>query len=416
MFRRASLSVDLWHRRVTDSGLLSPERDNQTRKFLILYALAWAGGAVSYVPFLTILLPVRVTDLAGIEDLDWLAYIAFTGAIAASVGNIFFGWLSDVTKTRRLWIALGLVLSCLLLVTVPVAKALIPLIGIIVIWQLSLNMMLGPLAAWAGDCVPDHQKGILGGLMSFAPALGALAGWFVTLPGIAGPDGRLWLVAGLVAAAILPILVLGKPKPFAALTTPLEALGQVTALQTIREPMVQRMWLARLLVQIAEAALFAFLYFWLRSIAPDFGDNRTAGLFMVVLAASIPIALFAGRWADRTERPIQPLALFALITAAGLLWMGFAASLSFAIIGYVIFGIAGTAFLALHSAQTLRVLPKPQNRGRDLGIFNLTNTIPSLIMPWLTLGLVPIFGFSGLFFLLAGLAAVASALLFSISR
>ena len=47
---------------------------------------------------------------------------------------------------------------------------------------------------------------------------------------------------------------------------------------------------------------------------------------------------------------------------------------------------------------------------RDLGVVNLTNTVPSLIMPWLTLALVPSFGFSGLFALLA-LLAFASAII-----
>lgn len=393
-----------------------PATLGQTRRFLLLYALAWAGGAISYVPFLTILLPVRVSDIAGGEDLGWLSYIAFAGAVAASVGNILFGWLSDRSGTRKPWIIAGLLLSCVLLVSVPAAKSLIPLIAMIVLWQLALNMMLGPLAAWAGDCVPDHQKGTLGGLLSFAPALGASVGAFVTLPGLAEADQRLWLVAMLIAAAVLPVIIFGEPRQFAELMQPKVRPDHASAGETIRTPAVQRMWLARLLVQIAEAALFAFLYFWLRSIAPDYGDNRTASLFTIVLAASIPVALLAGRWADRVERPILPLAMFALVTAAGLLGMGMAGDIASAITGYVIFGIAGTAFLALHSAQTLRVLPNPQSRGRDLGFFNLTNTIPSLIMPWLTLGLVPIIGFSGLFFLLAGLACMASMLLFTIAR
>ncbi|MEL6753662.1 MAG: MFS transporter, partial [Pseudomonadota bacterium] len=59
------------------------------------------------------------------------------------------------------------------------------------------------------------------------------------------------------------------------------------------------------------------------------------------------------------------------------------------------------------------VLPRPERRGRDLGIFNLTNTIPALIMPWLTLALVPVFGFGGLFFLLAALAIAAFLILFT---
>lgn len=44
---------------------------------------------------------------------------------------------------------------------------------------------------------------------------------------------------------------------------------------------------------------------------------------------------------------------------------------------YAVFGAAAAVFLALHTSQTLRVLPDPQHGGRDLGYFNLTNTIPS---------------------------------------
>ncbi len=59
----------------------------------------------------------------------------------------------------------------------------------------------------------------------------------------------------------------------------------------------------------------------------------------------------------------------------------------------------------------MRVLPRPERRGRDLGLFNLTNTVPSLVMPWLTLLMVPLFGYAGLFVLLAVLAGAAAVLL-----
>lgn len=91
--------------------------------------------------------------------------------------------------------------------------------------------------------------------------------------------------------------------------------------------------------------------------------------------------------------------------------MALANELILAILGYIVFGLASSIFLALHSSQTLRVLLNPERRGRDLGIFNLTNTMPSLIMPWLTLALVPLYGFSALFVVLALLAAVAVLLL-----
>ena len=171
------------------------------------------------------------------------------------------------------------------------------------------------------------------------------------------------------------------------------------------------MWLARLLVQVAEAALFAYLYIWLRAIAPDIRDSHAAQVFGAVLLASVPVTLAVGRWADRSNRPIQPLGLAAGVSALALLAMALAPSLPFALAGYALFGLAASVFLALHSAQTLRVLPRPQSRGRDLGLFNLTNTVPSLIMPGLTLAMVPVFGFAGLFVVLAALAALACLLL-----
>ena len=386
----------------------------QSLRFLWLYALAVAGGAVSYVPFLTLLLPLRAQDLAGDGAIDLLAYIAFGGAISASLGNIAFGWASDLTGTRRPWIFAGLALSCALLVSVPAAQGTVPLILIIVAWQLALNMMLGPLAAWAGDVVPDEQKGLLGGLLSFAPALGAASGALITLPGLASPDERLWLVAGLVAAMVLPVLLLGHPRAMPQLMS--DGAENSVVPRSFKRSAVSRMWLARLLVQIAEAALFAYLLIWFTGLEPGFTDNDTAHIFAIVLVLSVPAALLAGRWSDRYDRPILPLAVGAGIGTVGLVLMALSNDLRGAIAGYVVFGLSTSVFLALHSSQTLRVLPKPATRGRDLGLFNLTNTVPSLIMPWLTLTLVPVFGFSGLFVVLAVLAAIATSLLLTMPR
>ena len=153
------------------------KRGVSPQRFIMLYALAWAGGSIAYTPFLSILLPVRVSNLAGASaQVNWLAYLAFTGAISASLGNILFGYLSDITRFRRGWVALGLTLSGLLLMLSGRAQTLPALIAAVVAWQLALNMMLAPLAAWAGDRIPDAHKGMLGGLLAFAPGLGALSG------------------------------------------------------------------------------------------------------------------------------------------------------------------------------------------------------------------------------------------------
>lgn len=389
-----------------------PQR--QSLRFLWLYALAVAGGAVAYVPFLTILLPVRVRDMAGEGTIDLLAYIAFAGAIFASLGNIAFGWASDRTGTRRPWIIAGLILSSLLLVSVRAVEEPVHLIGLVILWQLGLNMMLGPLAAWAGDVVPDEQKGLLGGFLSFAPALGAASGAVITVPGLADPDTRLLVVAILVGVMVLPVLLFGQPRPMPHLIAE-EVASEEPRIERNRNT-IARMWLARLLVQIAEAALFAYLLVWFTGIQPGVTDNDTARVFAIVLVLSVPAALLAGRWSDSHGRPILPLGVGAFIGTIGLIVMALSQDLRGAIAGYVIFGLSTSVFLALHSSQTLRVLPKPATRGRDLGLFNLTNTVPSLIMPWLTIALVPLFGFSGLFIVLAVLCGLATLLLMTMPR
>jgi MFS family permease len=384
----------------------------QSTRFLLLYALASAGGAIAYVPFLTLLLPARMAELAGAADVEWLGYSTFLGAVAASIGGIVFGWLSDRTGGRRGWIAGGLLLAILLLLAVPLAKDVTALVAIIVAWQLALNMMLGPLAAWGGDLVPDEQKGLLGGLLALSPALGAWSGALVTLPGVVSLEQRLAVIAALMALAILPALLAGRPQPFPEL---IQRQAEGEAAKQPAQPAV-RMWLARLLVQIAEAALFAFLYFWFRSIDPAMGDHEKAGIFSIALTIAVPVALLAGRWADRNDRPFTPLILAAALSSVGLVGMALAGDAASAKAAYLGFGIATTVFLSLHSGQMLRVLPRPERRGRDLGLFNLTNTIPSLIMPWLTISLVPSFGFSTLFLLLAGLAGCAVLLLATLPR
>jgi MFS family permease len=381
-----------------------------TTRFLWLFALAWAGGAIAYTPFLTVLLPLRIVAIAGSDSVRVLGVITFSGAVAASTGNVLFGWLSDRSGSRRPWIGCGLVLSSILLVSISLLHDWAAILIGVILWQFALNMMLGPLWALAADRVPPERTGLLGGLMSLAPSAGALTGVLVTVPGFAGPDERLLLVALIVSGCVTPALLLAHRAPAASAGDPDCVRPRPAA------PFVIAMWVARLLLQIAEAALFAYLLLYFLSLDPAIRESWVARLFGGVLIAALPVAIAAGRWADRSSRPARPLALLAFISAMGLIALAASSTVPQASFAYVLFGVATTAFLSLHSGQTLRALPSAQHRGRDLGLFNLTNTVPSLIMPWLTVSIVPTHGFSMLFLILSFLALCSAALLFSIGR
>ncbi len=385
--------------------------ERQSARFLGLYALAWAGGAAAYIPLLTVLLPARVAALAGQDAVAWLGYIAFAGAVAASLGHIGAGLLSDLLANRRVPALAGLAGFAALTPMFALPERLGEFVALVVAWQLALNLMLAPLSAWAGDCVPDQQKGVLGGLIAFAPATGAAAGVLITIPGLADFAARLWLVVGVVGLAVLPVLLFGRPRPIDTDSRIVPGDAPGWSPPTAPNGRVARMWLARLLVQIAEATLFAYLYLWLTSFDAGFDDADVARLFMAILALGVPASIAVGRWSDRNDEPIMPLRIAAAVGAAGLVAMALAPSLLPALVAYGVFILSTAVFLSLHSAQVLRVLPRPERRGRDLGFFNLTNTVPSLVMPWLTIALIPRLGYSALFWVLAGLAALAPILL-----
>lgn len=383
------------------------------RRFLALYALAWAGSTIAYVPFLTLLLPMHVGQLAGAKAVGWLAATTFLGAIAASLCNIAFGWMSDLVGKRRPFVLVGLLLSSVMLQMAPRTGTLLSLTVVIALWQVGLNMMLGPLSAWAGDQVPDRRKGLLGGLLAFAPASGALAGAVATLGEGLALEMRFALVGAIVAVCVLPLVLLGEDAVVSGSARPAD--GSDVARKVLKG-MATRMWLARLLVQISEASLFAFFYLWLRTVDPGLADSAIARILLTAMVIGALVALVAGGRADRTDEPVMPLVLSSVGAALGLLVMAMAGSRDGAIAGYILFGLSTSAFLALHSAHTLRVLPDSARRGRDLGLFNLTNTIPSLAMPALTLALVPTLGFGALFVVLALLALCATVLLLGLRQ
>ncbi|CAA9499863.1 MAG: hypothetical protein AVDCRST_MAG31-308 [uncultured Sphingomonas sp.] len=376
------------------------ERDT---RFLLLFALANAGGVVAYVPLLTLLLPARVAALAGGAQIEWLGAATLAGAVAASVGNIAFGWASDVIGSRRRWAAAGLCLTVASYALLSVVQSLPQLVLGIVLYQLVLNMLLASIVAWAADVVPDARKGLLGGWLAAGPLLGSLAGIAVTLPDEASFEPRMAAVCLMVLALTAPLLLWRAPHGGSARSA--EAIARV---RRVRGTDLALLWSARLLVQIAGSVLFGFLLYYFQSLPDRPGPARIAQLSALALLIALPLSLFSGGLSDRlgTRKPF--LVGAALMAAGGLGVMAAATGVPASAAGYVLFMCAISTFLSLHAGYAMQLLPSPAHRGRDLGILNLANTIPSMVAPILAVWLVPGRGFTSLLGLLAALMLLAA--------
>jgi len=356
---------------------------------------------VAYVPLLTLLLPAKVASLAGGAQVEWLAIATLTGAIAASLGNIAWGWASDATGSRRVWAVAGLILT--IASYVPLSNAVTPsaIVAAVIAYQLALNMLLAPLAAWAADCVPDRRKGLLGGLLGAGPMFGALAGVVATLPALSETWMRMAAVCVLVVLLTAPLLLL-RSAVFSE-----GPADQAASRQQRTRADFALLWVARLLVQVAGSFLFGFLFYYFQTLSDAPMLEGVARLSALAVLLAFPVALLFGTLSDRLGRRKPFLLVAAGAAAAGLALMASASELLPSAIGYTLFGCGSAVFLALHSSYAMQLLPSPAHRGRDLGVLNLTNTLPAIVAPLLAIWLIPGRGFGPLLTLLTGLMLLA---------
>ncbi len=375
---------------------LSPAQADTPRStgFLLLFALANAGGVIGYLPLLSILLPARIGTIAGDARLDLFTVTVIAGAAAASLSNIAFGWLSDRSGGRRRWVALGLALTAASYVAVALATTPLAIVLAIMAFQIAINALLAPFLAIMADEIPDSQKGVAGGLLAFAAPVASALGALLVLSPFTDTT-RYLLIPAAVALCVVPML---RTKP--------RLLAAQTVAQTRSSPRdLAIAWGSRLLIQISGAVLSLYCFYYFQSVGahPDL-DARVAQVLTVAYTLALPIAVLSGRLSDRIGRR-KPFLLGAAFAAAlGLAGMAATRDFGFAALCFGLFQIGSAVFLALHSAFATQLLPNPQHRGRYLGLLNLTNTLPSLLGPLLAWTLATPQDFGAVMLALAALA------------
>lgn len=387
---------------------------------LTLIGLAYAGGVTAYVPLLTLLLPDKISAIAGpAARLDVLGLCTLLGALTASASNVLAGHLSDRTARsrfgRRGWMVVGLAAVLAAYAGIAASRTSPTLVAWVVVFQAGVNFLLAPMMAALAEEVPAAQRGVLGGVLGIGYPFGAMFGIAATTPAVA--DAGLGLaLTGAVAAALMTPFLLTRPRP---IEDPLQTASAGGLRLTAGFAGAA---LSRLFLQVAGAAVFVYLVYFFESLSPAGPEakgaltGRLAWLCAAVTLASAPLALIVGKAVDQYGGARAWLAACAFVCAAGLAAMGLHSGMVVAIAGYAAFGSAIAVFMAIHAAWAMNLLPSPAHRGRDLGLLNLANTAPSVIAPLLATALVWGDDFSPLLFVLAALSLAAGGLVAWIGR
>lgn len=349
--------------------------------FLGAVALANAGGVIAYLPLLTLLLPLKVEGLSGEARIGVFTATVFAGAIAASISNVLFGWLSDRSVARgggrRAWMAGGVAATAASYGGLIVAATPVALVAALVAFQIAVNALLAPMMAIMAEEVPDGQKGVAGGLFALGGPLASIVSTVLVGQATLTEATRFAILPAAVAACIAPLL-LARARVAVADRDP---RGDVRASR--RDLIVAGV--ARLFVQIAGVVTQTYLLYYFESIVPAAEraglPGRIGHLLTIAFIVPLPAALILGRLSDLTRRRKPAILLAALIAAAGLAGMALARGWPAGAAAFVVYTLGSSVFVALNAGVAMQLLPNPRHRGRDLGLLNLANTLPSLLGP-----------------------------------
>ncbi|WP_329598581.1 MFS transporter [Streptomyces pseudovenezuelae] len=369
----------------------------------------WVGW---YGP-LQILLARQAEDFApgtGMSKETLLAWVTGVGAVVSLAANPFFGALSDRTTARwgrrSPWIVAGAAGGALSLLVLAGAGGLwLMTLGWCLV-QLTLNAAFAAVTAAVPDRVPRLQRGAVGGWIGAAQILGAVVG-----TGLATAAGG--IAAGYAACAVFTLAgvlpyVLRHPDLRLAVTDQpawsWRSFARGFWLSPRRYPDFAWAWVTRFLINLSNALVLLYLLYYLRDRLHH--DDPEQGVLILTAVDSVALlatVVVGGVWSDRVGRR-KPFVrwsgvLMAVATALLALWQTWPS----AIIVAALLGVGLGVFMSVDFALMTDVLPTALDRGKDLGVINIANSLPQVAAPALA---APIVTHLGGYRALYGLAAV----------
>lgn len=402
----------------TVENVQQPRRPLRVGVALALGVVLWLGP---YLGVNAVLLPARVAEIAPADKAAVVALLATSAMVVATIANILFGALSDLTRSRwgrrTPWIVVGSVASAAMLLVVSSADSVGMLVVIWCVYQFFLNAIVAPLIAVISDRVaPRHRgtissvyalgysAGLYGGQIVGAQFLGSLTTGFVVL-------AALTLFSGPVAALLM--------REGSSQGMPKRSFDKRMLLDNFSFPRhaARDYYLAlsgKFLIIAATFAISGYqLYILTDYMRLSKGETSLyvslISLFLMITA--LIMSAVAGPISDRLHRRRLPVVVAAVLVAVGS-FVPFLSAEPWTMLVYgVVAGIGMGAFNAVDQALNVEVLPNPDTAAKDLGILNLANTGGQILGPVLAAAAITTLGYHAMFPVAAALSLVGAVLI-----
>ncbi|HEX6869543.1 MAG TPA: MFS transporter [Micromonosporaceae bacterium] len=404
--------------------------------WIAVLSLANLGLWMAYFGPLQVLLPEQVQRIAGAEKTTALGVVTAVGALIAVLVGPIAGALSDASTSRfgrrRSWAAGGALLGCAGLALLAGQTT---LAGVVLGWcvaQAGLNALQAGLSAVVPDQVPVRQRGLVSGWVGLTQSVGVVVGVLVVTLVVSGTVPGYLLIGGLVVLTTAPFLLV-TPDPPVPRADPSSAgerprtrhgrvgvAGSVLAAFRFRprdNPDFAWAWATRFLVQLGNAMATLYLLYFLRDrvgyerLFP--GQGAGDGLLILIglyTATTLLTVVVAGVISDRTGRRKPAVIAAGLVMAVAAVLLAFWPTWPGALVAAAVLGLGFGVYLSVDQALITQVLPRAEDRAKDLGVINIANSAPQVLGPALA---APIIGFGGYpsLFLAVAVVTVAGSIL-----
>ena len=358
--------------------------------FMVALTVAGMSLYILYTGIGALLLPYQVGLLAPANKVVVLGVFTGIAVLVALVANPLAGALSDRTTSRfgrrRPWIVIGGLLTAMGLLFMWQAGSL-PLLFIG--WcsvELFSNCTLAALTATIPDQVPENQRGTVSGIYGLATSLGGILGAVI--------GGQIFRDHPTNAYVVMLAIVLLTTLPFAALLNdrvlpkgylPAFHIGSFFKgfwVDPRQHPDFAWAWMTRFIPFIGYFLGTTYILYYLQDAVKYPAALQGASTFSIVATVvSLASTVLGGYLSDRVKRRKVFVVIGMVIIAISMFVLAFFHNWQAVVIAAAILGFGLGAYLAVDVAIVTLVLPKAEERGKDMGIINIANTLPHSLAP-----------------------------------
>jgi len=382
-----------------------------------------AAATIALMPPIILLLTLKLSAITPDNVAGALALVTGIGAFVAMIFNPVAGAIGDRTRfqfgRRRTWILTGAILGGVSLVGIGLATEVWQIAILWALAQASFNFQLSANNALVAEQVEESRRGSISGLLGAIPATAPLIG--ISLMNEMSQQSEIakWTVLAIIGVigAIIAVILLrdgryrvpakeknGKTKFFLWKIIP----------DPRKFPAFGSAWITRfLLLSCTSAGVFNSVYLAERfRFSPAELSSKIMGTSIVSTFLVLVFSVIGGVVSDHLRRQKPFVIVAGILMGLSLILQGFAPSFTVVLIAIVLMGIGSGLFSAVDMALMTRVLPNKENAAKDLGVFNIANTLPQSIIPavaplLLSLGGYEIFfSFMGILGILGGIAVL----------